>query len=62
MRRGAASDIDLFVEFEPERSPFDYIVLAQDLKNLLGRVVDVVTEKGLHWHIRDRVCREAVPL
>ena len=32
------------------------------LKDLLGREVDVVTEKGLHWYIRDRVCREAVPL
>jgi len=32
------------------------------IKDLLGREVDVVTEKGLHWYIRDRVCREAVPL
>jgi len=33
------------------------------LKDLLGREVDVVTEKGgLHWYIRDRVCRGTVPL
>ena len=57
-----ASDIDLLVEFEPGRSLLDHIALAQDLEDLLGREVDVVTEKGLHWYIRDRVCQEAVPL
>ena len=56
------SDLDLLVEFEPGRSLLDQIALAQDLEDLLGREVDVVTEKGLHWYIRDRVCREAVPL
>ncbi|WP_342367223.1 hypothetical protein [Methanoculleus chikugoensis] len=45
-----------------ERSLLDHIALAQDLKDLLGREVDVVTAKGLHWYVRDRVCREAVPL
>ena len=57
-----ASDLDLLVEFEPGRSLLDHIALAQDLEDLLGRRVDVVTEKGLHWYIRDRICREAVPL
>jgi hypothetical protein len=57
-----ASDLDLLVEFEPGRSLLDHIALAQDLKDLLGREVDVVTEGGLHWYIRDRICREAVPL
>lgn len=57
-----ASDLDLLVEFEPGRSLLDQIALAQDLEDLLGRKVDVVTEKGLHWYIRDRVRREAVPL
>jgi hypothetical protein len=33
-----------------------------DLQDLLGRKVDVATEKGLHWYIRDRILREAVPL
>jgi len=56
------SDLDLLVEFEPGRSLLDHIALAQDLKDLLGREVDVVTEGGLHWYIRDRVCREAVSL
>jgi predicted nucleotidyltransferase len=59
---GPESDLDLLVEFEPGRSLLDHIALAQDLKDLLGREVDVVTEGGLHGYIRDRICREAVPL
>lgn len=57
-----ASDLDLLVEFEPRRNLLDHIAFAQDLKDLLDRDVDVVTERGLHWYIRDHVCREAVPL
>jgi hypothetical protein len=33
--------------------------LIQDLEDLLGCRVDVVTEAGLHWYIRDRIRREA---
>jgi predicted nucleotidyltransferase len=52
----------LLVEFKSGRNLLDHIALVQDLGGLLGRDVDVVTEKGLHWYIRDHVCREAVPL
>jgi predicted nucleotidyltransferase len=33
-----------------------------DLEELLGCEVDVVTERSLHWYIRDRVLEEATPL
>ncbi len=33
-----------------------------DLQSLLGRPVDVISEKGLRRSIRARVLREAVPL
>jgi len=56
------SDIDLLVEFEPGRNLLDHVALVQDLEDLLGRTVDVVTEGGLHWYIRDRIHQEAVPL
>lgn len=59
---GADSDVDLLVEMEPGRSLLDRIALMQDLEDLLGRKVDVVTEPSLHWYIRDRVIRQAVPL
>ena len=59
---GPDSDVDFLVELEPDRSLLDLGGLLMDLQDLLGRKVDVVTEKGLHWYIRDRVLEEAVPL
>ncbi len=56
------SDVDLLVDLEPDRSLFDLGGLLMDLQDLLGRQVDVVTEQGLHWYIRDRIVREAKPL
>jgi predicted nucleotidyltransferase len=56
------SDVDLLVDLEPGRSLLDLGGLLMDLQDLLHRGVDVVTEKGLHWYIRDRVIKEAVPL
>lgn len=56
------SDIDFLVDMEPGRSLLDMGGLLVDLREFLGRNVDVVTEKSLHWYIRDRVLEEAVPL
>ena len=56
------SDIDLLVDVGPKHTPFFPGGLLADLEDLLGRKVDIVTEKGLHWYIRDRVLKEAVPL
>jgi uncharacterized protein len=36
--------------------------LLADLEDLLGRRVDVVTEDGLHWYIREKVIKEDEPL
>jgi predicted nucleotidyltransferase len=58
----ASSDVDFLVEMEPGRSLFDLGGLQYELERLLGRPVDVVTERGLKARIRDRVLREAVPL
>lgn len=58
----AESDIDLLVDIEPGRSLFDLGELLMNLQDLLGRDVDIVTEKGLHDRIRERVLKEAVPL
>lgn len=56
------SDIDFLVEMEPGRSLLDLGGLLMDLQEVLGRDVDVVTERGLNPRIRDRVLREAVSL
>ena len=58
----AASDVDLLVELEPGRSLLDLGGMQFELEALLGRHVDVVTERGLRPRIRERVLREAVPL
>jgi predicted nucleotidyltransferase len=56
------SDVDFLVEMEKGRSLLDLGGLLMDLQGLLGRRVDVVTEKGLRERIRSRVLREAVSL
>ncbi len=59
---GESSDIDLLVDMEPDRSLLDVAALLADLRDLLGRRVDVVSEKGLYWLLRRRILKEAKPL
>jgi uncharacterized protein len=56
------SDVDFLIEAGPGRTPWFPGGLIADLEDLLGCRVDIVTEKALHWYIRDRVLQEAVPL
>lgn len=56
------SDIDILVEWEPGRSLLDHVALMQDLADLLGVKVDVVTRDALHRYIRDEILAEARPL
>ena len=56
------SDLDLLVEWEPDRSLLDHAGLVEDLQELLGIKVHVGTEKSLHWYVRERILREATPL
>ena len=56
------SDLDILVELEPGRSLLDLIAIKQDLEDLLGRSVDVVTEAAISPYIRDQVLKEAVSL
>lgn len=55
------SDVDFLVEFEPGRSLFDLLHLQDDLEDLLGRAVDVVSVGGLKPR-DERIRREAVEL
>lgn len=56
------SDIDLLVDLEKGRSLLDLGGAAIKLQELLGRKVDIVTERGLHWYLRDKILKEARPL
>lgn len=59
---GPDSDVDLLVSVGPTHSAFFPGGLLADLEDLLGCHVDIVTEDGLHWYIKERVLKEAVPL
>jgi len=59
---GASSDIDFLVDMEPGRSLLDRGALIADLRELLGRKVDVVTEEGIYWILKRRILKEAHPL
>lgn len=56
------SDVDLLVQLETGRSLLDLIAIKQDLEDLLGCKVDVVTEASLSPYIREHVLREALIL
>lgn len=56
------SDLDLLVEMEPGRSLLDLVAIKQDLEELLGCKVDVVTEASVSPYLRERVLNEAVSL
>jgi len=57
-----ASDVDFLVEMDRGRSLLDRAALMLALQELLGRRVDVATERGLKPALREHVLREAVPL
>jgi hypothetical protein len=56
---GPDSDIDLLVNLEKDRNLLDLIALEQDLSDLLGRKVDLLTEDGISKHIRKQIIAEA---
>ena len=56
------SDVDLLVAVEPGRTLLDVIALEQDLQELLGRRVDVLTEGGLSPYLQERILAEAASL
>jgi predicted nucleotidyltransferase len=58
----ASSDVDLLVEMEPGRNLLDLVGLWQDLEDLLGTHVDVLTDGGVSPYMRERIFAEAVPL
>jgi predicted nucleotidyltransferase len=56
------SDVDLLVDTEPRRTLLDVIALEQDLQQLLGRKVDVLTDAGLSPYLQGGILAEATSL
>jgi uncharacterized protein len=57
-----ASDIDLLVDFDADRSLMDHGELLMDLEDKLGCRVDLVSARGLGGRFGERVMADAVPL
>lgn len=56
---GADSDIDMLVEFEPNApiGLFEFVRLQDELSELVGREVDLVSKAGSRRFVRDEVLR-----
>lgn len=53
------SDIDVLVEFDPAHIPaWEFFTMADELRTILGREVDLGTPNSLRPRIRDRVLAE----
>ena len=59
---GRNSDVDLLVDVDPARTLLDVIAFEQDLEELLGRSVEVLTDGGLSPYLRQRILAEAAAL
>lgn len=56
------SDVDFLVDMEEGRSLLDLVGLWQDLQDLLGMQVDVISEGGISPYLRAKILAEAVTL
>jgi len=56
------SDFDFLVDLDPHRSLLDIVAIKQDLEDMLGGKVDVLTEAAISPYMRARVLKEAIRL
>lgn len=56
------SDIDFLVDFLPGSTLLDQVGFMDALSALLGRKVDIVSERALNKYIRQSVLEEAISL
>lgn len=57
---GEESDVDFLVSLEPDRSLLDLVGLKLDLERAFGCSVDVLTERGTHYYLRDEIVSSAI--
>ncbi len=58
------SDVDLLVEFEPEHVPglLGFLALQEELADLLGEEVNLVSSGGLSPYVRDKILASRSPV
>ena len=54
-QEGVVGDFDFLIDVEPKRTLLDVIGLSQDLEELLGKRVDIVTEGGVSPYLRESI-------
>ena len=59
---GPLSDLDVIVDMKQGSSLLDIVAIKQDIEDLLGIRVDLVTEAAISPYIKDKVLGEAVTL
>jgi len=59
---GGGSDVDPLVRLAAGRTLLDLVAIKQDLEDLLGCSVDVVTEEAISPYIWPQVMKEAITL
>lgn len=61
---GEGSDVDLLVEFEPGHVPglLGLLTLQEELGDLLGQEVDLVSSGGLSPYMRDEILASRSPV
>ena len=57
--QNAGSDVDILIEFY-EPIGWEFVDLKEELENILGMPVDLVTVKGLKKRLRDKILKEVV--
>ena len=55
---GPNSDVDLIVEFSNPTGLLALVRLERELEEVLGRSVDLLTERAISPHLRERILRE----
>lgn len=59
---GPQSDVDVLIRLANGRSLLDIVAFKQDMEELLGCEVHVVTERSVSPYMKEEVLREAVRL
>ncbi|MEN6378610.1 MAG: nucleotidyltransferase family protein [Methanofastidiosum sp.] len=56
------SDIDILIEFKKTPSLFEVVRIEQEISDIIGKKVELITEKSLSPYIKDSVLKEVVIL
>ncbi len=54
------SDVDMLIKFKGRKSLFDLVGLEQELEEVLGKKVDLLTYQSINYLIKDRILKEEI--